>query len=118
MTASITGEFKADEHVRKNGLQLLWGWQAPSGGKYPKLAAQCIPLKFEATRLARSGFKNAARQYEQEAHDRTEVAVAEAIAQTHADMLHELFRIEQNVVGCRVARGPNCPSSWRSAQGF
>ena len=32
---------------------------------------------------------SAARQYNQEAHDRTEVAVAEASAETQADILHE-----------------------------
>ena len=38
---------------------------------------------------------NDARRYEQEARDRTEVAVAEATASTQADMLHEFFMIEQ-----------------------
>ena len=42
-----------------------------------------------------TGFMIAARHYEQEAHDRAEVAVAEASAQTEADMLHKLSRIEQ-----------------------
>ena len=42
-----------------------------------------------------TGFMIAARHYEQEAHDRAEVAVAEASAQTQADMLHELVSIEQ-----------------------
>ena len=37
---------------------------------------------------------NGARHFEHAAHDRTEVAVAEATAQTQADMFHELFRIE------------------------
>ena len=39
----------------------------------------------------------AGRQYQQEAPDRTEIAVAAATAQTQSDMLHELFRIEQAV---------------------
>ena len=38
---------------------------------------------------------NAARQYEQGARDRTEVAVPDATAQTQVDMLQEFFRIEQ-----------------------
>ena len=38
---------------------------------------------------------HAAWQYEQAAADRSEVAVADATAQTQADMLHKIFRIEQ-----------------------
>ena len=40
---------------------------------------------------------NAARPYEQEAHDRDEVADAEATAQTQAGMFHEQFPAEQIV---------------------
>ena len=38
--------------------------------------------------------------YELEAHDRAEVAIAEATAQTPADMLHEVLRIEQVAEHC------------------
>ena len=41
-----------------------------------------------------TGFMNADRQYEQEAHDRTEVAVAAATAHTPADIVYYLSRIE------------------------
>ena len=37
---------------------------------------------------------NAVRQHEQEANNRTEVAVAAAIVETRADMLRESFRTE------------------------
>ena len=46
---------------------------------------------------------SATRQHEQEAHDRSEVAVAAATAQSQADMLHELLRIEQQVAGNTVS---------------
>ena len=50
---------------------------------------------WHALNYHQNGSMNAAPQFEQEAHHRTEVAVAEAAAQTQADMLHEFFRIEQ-----------------------
>ena len=36
-TVPITAEFKAAKKCRKNGLQLLRGWRAPSGENPPKL---------------------------------------------------------------------------------
>ena len=44
---------------------------------------------WHAAEFQQTGFVSAARQYDQEAHDRTEVAFAEAAAQTQADTLHE-----------------------------
>ena len=42
-------------------------------------------------------FFNAALHCEQESHDRAEVAVAEDTAQTRADMLHKVYKIEQDL---------------------
>ena len=48
-------------------------------------------------------FRNAACQFAQAARDQTEMAVAQALAQTQANMIADLWRIEQ-VDGNQVSR--------------
>ena len=53
------------------------------------------PDPFLRIRCHKHFFINEARHHEQEAHHRCDVACAEATVQTHADMLHKIFRVEQ-----------------------
>ena len=87
LMSTIKGSFKADSNILPQELQRVHAEftaaTAPNSACWRQRGRHALNYR-------QTAFVNAARQYEQEAHDRTEVAVAEATARTQADMLREV----------------------------